>query len=176
MKKVKPIKEEIYQYLLQYREELPEWLANFKEGDPLSFKTVISSRIAYYPGFQRVGSVLVIGNKSQIVHSFIHTDYLNNYNQDVKQLKDIAGYHSIGHFEWDEEDLFPNRRKTHGKEFKTMLPANTFQRRAPHHYLTEILERNDCKNDDWGSKKNCGHNINGGWYRFLLSIIYKQIA
>ena len=140
-------------YLRQYREEVPEWLTNYKPGDDFSFDDVVEGRLAYYPGFGRDGSMLYVGNKSHIVHSFIHTDYLNNYFDDVKQLKNIAGYHSIAHVEWDKDQIFPQGRKPHGIDFKTILPFNTFLRTEPYHYITEILERNSDKDDNWGAKR-----------------------
>lgn len=144
---------EMYHYLAQYKEELPEWLSSYKEGDELKFEDVISSRLAYYPGFGDDGSMLMIGNRSHAIHSFIHTDYLNEYRTDIRQLNNIAGYHSIAHFEWSKDQIFPTGKKPHGIEFKTMLPAKTFLRKGRHHYITEILERNPEKDESWGSKR-----------------------
>ena len=42
---------EMYEYLKQYMEEIPEWLINYKPGEGFRFEDVIEGRLAYYPGF-----------------------------------------------------------------------------------------------------------------------------
>lgn len=98
---------EMHKYLKQYREEVPEWLTNYKPGDIIAFRDVISSRIAYYPGFYKDGSLLKAVNPSQAVHSYIFADYWNSKELNLKQLDNVKGYCKIGHIDWEEEDILP---------------------------------------------------------------------
>ena len=62
-------------FLSNYREEAPAWLENYLHGEDISFKDLMSSRVAYYPGSGYDGGLIKIGNKSHSVHSFLYVDY-----------------------------------------------------------------------------------------------------
>ena len=91
---------EMYEYLKQYGEEIPEWLINYKSGEDFRFEDVIEGRLAYYPGFGYDGTMLTVGNKSHAVHSFVHTDYMNTRDNVERQINHVRGYHVIGRKEW----------------------------------------------------------------------------
>ena len=66
---------EMHQYLKNYREEIPAWLKNYTRGEKITFKDIMSSRVAYYPGSGHDGMLMRVGNMSHSVHSFLYVDY-----------------------------------------------------------------------------------------------------
>ena len=38
------------EYLSNYREEEPAWIGNYLRGQQITFRDIMSSRVAYYPG------------------------------------------------------------------------------------------------------------------------------
>ena len=144
---------EMHEYLRQYEEEVPHWLNGYKEGDNISFKDVISSRIAYYPGFWRDGTMLKVGNMSHSVHSFIHLDYLNKYDEDMSQVNKLPGYRSIGHFDWTIEDLLPNGLSTFQTDYRLRENPDMWTEDSDNHYFTEIMERLSYKDETYGAER-----------------------
>ena len=94
-------------YLSNYREEVPAWLENYLHGGKISFKDLMSSRVAYYPGSGDDGGLIKIGNKSHSVHSFLYVDYGVRKKELENEISTILGYHQIGQIEWTEADLLP---------------------------------------------------------------------
>ena len=86
-------------YLSQYREEIPAWLQNYSNGEKITFKDIMSSRVAYYPGSGYDGTLMKVGNMSHSVHSFLYVDYMlkkSDLEAHIAQQDSIRGYHSIG--------------------------------------------------------------------------------
>ena len=134
----------IAEYLSQFPEDMPEWLAEYRPADKISFANVMSSRIAYYPGFGSDGTLLEAVNPSHSVHSYIFTDYLNKRNYDLVQLRNIKGYHSIGHVDWEWEEIMPNGDFPLNVKYRFELEPEFFSKHQPNqHYMTEIYERNE---------------------------------
>ena len=149
---VSPTAREMYDYLSDFREEMPDWLKKYKPGDSLIFQDIMACRTSYYPGFWRDGSMLLTANRSHAVHSHIHLDYMNEYEEDLAQVNMITGYHSIGHIVWDLRDILPAGRYPLNVEFNTWTTPDTFCNRHPH-FFTEILERDDDKDDSHGAER-----------------------
>lgn len=145
---------EIFEYLSQYREEIPDWIRNYSQETKITFADVMSGRTSYYPGFGRDGSMLEAANRSHAVHSHIHLDYWNSREDDIRQVSRIRGYHSIGHIEWKISDILPLGFYRHNARRKPMMPRGNFfsNGRAPH-YFTEILERDDAYDDSHGAQR-----------------------
>ena len=99
------------EYLSKFREEEPAWIKRYLHGEQITFKDIMSSRVAYYPGSGYDGTLLKVGNMSHSVHSFLYVDYgisrkeLENH---LAQKNSIRGYHPIGRIEWEESNLLPN--------------------------------------------------------------------
>ena len=94
-------------FLSNYREEAPAWLESYLHGEDISFKDLMSSRVAYYPGSGYDGGLMKIGNKSHSVHSFLYVDYGVRKKELENEISTILGYHQIGQIEWTEADLLP---------------------------------------------------------------------
>lgn len=145
---------EIFEYLNQYREEIPEWIRNYSPEKKITFRDVMSGRTSYYPGFGRDGSLLEAANRSHAVHSHIHLDYWNKRKEDIRQVGRIKGYHSIGHIEWKISDILPLGFYRHNNHRSSVRHGSGFisTRRAPH-YFTDILERNPEYDDSHGAER-----------------------
>lgn len=149
---ISPSAKEMYDYLSGFREEVPEWLLRYKPGDTISFQDIMSGRTSYYPGFWKDGSMLMTANMSHSVHSHIHLDYMNKYEEDIQQVNKIKGYHSIGHIKWTIEDILPDGRNPLNVDYKTAQRPDFF-RSSKTYYFTEILERDRDKDDSHGAKR-----------------------
>lgn len=148
-------KAQLVSYLAQYKEEMPLWLKNYTGGNKVDFKDVMSSQIGYYPGSEYDGTLIEIGNRSHSIHSFLHVDYLLAKSDLIEHLSkpnSIYGYHSIGRIEWQEKDLVPNGQ--HVMQLNRLRGRNpvAFKPEQPYCF-TEILERDDNRDDSWGAKR-----------------------
>ena len=63
------------QYLRRHAEEIPGWLANFKEGDRFPRDAFFRSRVGYYPGAGSDGSMVRLFNRTHACHCFAYVDY-----------------------------------------------------------------------------------------------------
>ena len=63
------------EYLKTYREDMPQWLKDYKSGDFVPFTEFLAGRVGYYPGSYTDGTLIKVGNMSQSVHCFIQVDY-----------------------------------------------------------------------------------------------------
>lgn len=145
----------IISYLSQYKEEMPPWLKNYTDGSKVDFCDIMSSRIGYYPGSEYDGSLIEIGNSSHTIHSFLYVDYLLAKDDLIEHLEkpnSIHGYHRIGRIEWQEKDLIPNGpHSMHLNRLQGRDPM-AFDPERPYCF-TEILERDDNRDDYWGSER-----------------------
>ena len=150
--------EDMISYLSKYREETPAWLENYLHGGQITFKDIMSSRVAYYPGSGDDGSLMRIGNKSHSVHSFLYVDYgVKKEVLEERVENSIRGYHPIGQIEWHESDLMPNGqypidfviRPKHAKDGN----PNTFVDPNEKPYcFSVIMERDEDQNETRGAK------------------------
>ncbi len=169
---------EIHEYLKQYREEIPSWLATYKASDKISFKDIMSSRIGYYPGFGNDGSLLKVGNMSQAVHSFIHLDYLNTRENIIKQINHVQGYHPIGHIDWRPEDLLPNGPYPFDKYLNSRQREirDLFSKDSDHHIMTDILQRDFDRDDSHGSERIAITTISADGIEFYYQLFVKEYS
>ena len=89
----------VAEYLSNYREEEPTWLGRHLRNEQVTFKDIMSSRVAYYPGSGYDGTLMKVGNMSHSVHSFLYVDYLlkrSDLERHIAQKNSIRGYHPIG--------------------------------------------------------------------------------
>ena len=115
---------QIREYLVQYKEVLPEWLSNYERGKGMTFADVMSSRVAYYPGSGYDGTLIMVGNMSHSVHSYMYVDYGLRKEELVNHIecKGIRGYHSIGRIEWTERDIMPNGQYSYDDRTLRVVP------------------------------------------------------
>lgn len=144
--------EDMISYLSKFREEDPAWIENYLQGGQITFKDIMSSRVAFYPGYYQKcncdGTLIKVGNKSHSVHSFLYMDYKigrKKLEEHIFKPDSFHGYHSIGQIEWKESDLLPSNR---GHVFFKSL-RNIEE--TPFCFSC-IMERNGDKDDNWGAR------------------------
>lgn len=141
-------------YLSNYREETPAWLENYLQGEQITFKDLMSSRVGYYPGSGDDGSLIKIGNKSHSVHSFLYVDYgVRRAELEKRIANSFRGYHPIQQIEWYESDIISNNTdSTEIQEPKFGNPDTFFVKDEKPYYLSAIMERDKERDDSWGAQ------------------------
>ena len=151
---------EMHQYLKNYREEIPAWLKNYTRGEKITFKDIMSSRVAYYPGSGHDGMLMRVGNMSHSVHSFLYVDYglsKSGLEEHIAQENSIRGYHPIEKIEWKESDLMPNGQYQYPVDIMNQLrhrDPNAFVNKNERPYcFSVIMERDEDRDDTWGAER-----------------------
>ena len=141
-------------YLKTYREEMPQWLKDYKTGDFVPFSDIMAGRVGYYPGSWTDGTLIKVGNMSQSVHCFIQVDYWMEreyLNRHLAMPRCVYGYHEIGRVEWALEDVLP-----HGEhplpEVAKKCPKEWYDRDNPYYFLV-VFERDKNRDDSWGAER-----------------------
>ena len=132
----------VQEYLKEYREEMPQWLAEYKSGDQVSFSEFMNCRLGYYPGSGFDGNLVKVGNQSHAIHCFLHADYgiaRETLDQHLESGGCFAGYHSIGRVDWSDTVSIDSSHKSLIQE-------------EPYCFM-EIFERDLDKDDSWGAKR-----------------------
>ena len=141
---------DVISYLKNYREETPEWIENYLRGEQISFKDIMSSRVAYYPGYyQRCncdGSLIKVGNKSHSVHSFLYVDLVKRkvLEEQIAKENSFRGYHLFRQIEWQESDIMLSG------QHQIFKPVSNNQETP--YCFSIIMERNEDKDDAWGAE------------------------
>lgn len=145
--------EDVITYLNKYREETPAWLENYLHGEPITFKDIMSSRVGYYPGCGDDGTLMMIGNKSHSVHSFLYVDYgVRRAELEESVAKSIHGYHPVKRIEWQESDLISVDPDTLTEEHRFGDPATFFVKDEQPYYLSFIMQRDDDQDESRGAE------------------------
>ena len=143
---------EMTSYLGGFREETPAWIGEYLRGGHVTFKDIMSSRVAYYPGSGSDGTLFMVGNKSHSVHSFLYVDYGIGRNELNGQIDTISGYHQAGQIEWSEADLLPKGQYP----LDWWLPDPKFEpkvsTREQPYCFSVFLERDSDKDDSCGAE------------------------
>lgn len=151
----------IIDYLKNYKEDMPEWLLNYSEGNKLNFGEIMSSRTAYYPGCGDDGSLITLCSASHCCHSYIYVDYMVTPLEFLKQIETIRTYKILGLNEWEEQQIYPFGRAhfDYGSQDLDIFTSWYKFQYCPK-YFTVILERKGNKDESWG--------VN----RFALTFLY----
>ena len=152
-------------YLSKFCEGTPAWLEKYLHGEKLSFRDIMSSRVAYYPGSGYDGTLMKVGNMSHSVHSFLYVDYLlkrQDLENHIAQENSIRGYHPIEKIEWQEYDMMPHGQyPLYIKKRPAYANPNTFVDPDEKPYcFSLIMERDGDRDDSWGAE------------RFVISFLY----
>lgn len=139
-------------FLSNYREESPAWLENYLHGEDISFKDLMSSRVAYYPGSGDDGGLIKIGNKSHSVHSFLYVDYGVRKKELETKISTILRYHQIGQIEWTETDYLPNGQypiniNKRPNNHEVSMFGNAFIPDEKPYCFSAIMERNEDREE-----------------------------
>lgn len=142
-------------YLSQLREEIPQWLADYRPGDRVSFSDFMSGRVGYYPGSGLDGHLVKVGGMSYSVHCFLYVDYLETREHIVRELavNGFRGYHSIGRIDFSEEDMYPHGHHQLDVDIDLSGRISSMIPGAKPYCFLEILERDADKNDSWGAER-----------------------
>lgn len=147
-------------YLSKYREEIPAWLKNYPHSEKITFKDIMSSRVAYYPGSGHDGMLMKVGNMSHSVHSFLYVDYglsKSGLEDHIAQENSIRGYHPIGKIEWQESDLMPNGQYQYPVDIIAQLrhrdPYWFVDKNEKPYCFSVIMERDKDRYDTWGAER-----------------------
>lgn len=149
----------IEEYLSQHREDTPQWLSNYNSEAKITFTDIMSSRVGYYPGSGLDGNLIIVGNKSHALHSYLYVDYHIRKKELINEFSrpdSIRGYHSIGHIEWKATDILPNgpyriditRRPRNNEDPNFFVLSDE----TPY-CITEIMERDAALDDSWGAER-----------------------
>ena len=145
--------EDIISFLSKYREETPAWLENYLHGGQITFKDIMSSRVAYYPGSGDDGSLMKIGNKSHSVHSFLYVDYgVKKEVLEDRIANSIRGYHPIEWIKWQESDLITIDLDSTTEEHRFGDPSIFFVKDEPPYYISVIMQRDDDQDESRGAE------------------------
>lgn len=133
---------EVHEFLNEYKEEMPQWLREYKPGDQVSFADFMGGRVGYYPGAGYDGNLVRVCNKSHSVHCFLHADYGIGREEMEEHLAGpncLLGYHIIGKVDWSDT---------------VSVEGNRWLRPELEPYcFMAVFERNADKDDAWGAER-----------------------
>lgn len=146
------------EYLKQWAEEMPKWLAGYRTGDNVAFSDFMSGRIGYYPGSYFDGCLIETANKAHCLHSFLYVDYgvtREQVEEELSKDETIRGYHSIGRVEWSHKDLMPQGDYQLPIELLSLVkdPGAFIAENVLPFCIMEIYERNQDRDDSWGAER-----------------------
>ena len=100
---------EYYKTLANNHEPLPNWLANYKIGDKVDLREVLSHRVLYYPGAYKDGQPIKGLNITHTLHTYLYADYLLGHKDilDIFENDRLSGYKPYDIIEFPIEDLMP---------------------------------------------------------------------
>lgn len=145
-------------YLLRrHREDCPDWLKNFKQGDRFDRQQFFGSRLVYYPGSGSDGHAVKLFGSTHSAHCFVYVDYLFKQSQVKAHLNGdhegydgpFRGYHQLARLTLSEADLAPEGWVQHLHNLERTRFSNDFE---PYAFL-EILERDDEFDDAHGAHR-----------------------
>lgn len=96
-------------YLRLQPEELPSWLLKYKNGATVDFKTIMSSRVVYYPGAGYDGQPVATFNQGHFAHVYLYVDYgvSKLYIKEQFIQPGFLGYQCIAIQDFVKTDLVP---------------------------------------------------------------------
>ncbi len=147
-------------YLKQWREDMPEWLADYRTGDKVAFSDFMSGRVGFYPGAGYDGFLIETANQAHCLHSYLYVDYdcrrtHEKVEYELIKKDSIRGYHSIGRVEWSHDDLMPQGDYHLPIELSTsrLNPDTFLEKKIQPFCMMEIYERDQDRDDSWGAER-----------------------
>lgn len=142
----------IYQFLDSFKEEIPEWLANFTAESTFSADHFFNSRTVFYPGVGTDGHAVKVFGSTHTAHCFVLADYMLQRNNVVEALDhpqhSFAGYKSLFRTNLEEHQLTPRGWQSHlmPHDFqdaygRTINPGGFARTKSNPYAILEILAR-----------------------------------
>jgi hypothetical protein len=146
------------QYLARFREDVPDWLANYNPGDPFPVREALGSRIVFYPGSEFDGQPVKLFGSTHTAHVFFYVDYAVSKERITEELDGryrFRGYHTLARIDLAEQDLIEQQwcPHVHPDELRPNMYWFSEGRDFAPFGFVEILERNDGFGDDHGAKR-----------------------
>ena len=89
----------------EWREPMPEWLEQYRKGQPLPLKEFLQSRTVFYPAAGHDGHPVQMFNSSHSAHCFIFVDYALDVDKE-HVTDELRGPHGFrGYTILDERDV-----------------------------------------------------------------------
>lgn len=141
------------EYLIHYKEQIPDWLANFNKNNIFRIKDFCRSRVVFVAGSGLDGSPVKIFGSAHFAHCYLYTDYGLTREEIIAELDSpigkFRGYSSLYRVPLAEDSLTPNGWKPHLT--RAEMPQYEFARAKLKPYaFAEVLERDANFDDQWG--------------------------
>ena len=150
------------EYLEQYREDVPEWLKEYRRGGSRPLADFLRSRIVYYPGARMDSDPVEVFGASHSAHCFIYADYMLAKEELLEELhaNGFWGYDVLEEVSFSESEVMraiPWRRHFLSEaELREAARGTAEMReytRSEPYALLVILERRLHFSDDHGPER-----------------------
>ena len=98
------------------KEEMPQWLKEYRRGDKLNFDEIFKHRVVFYPGSYKDGQPIKTFNKAHYAHTYLYVDYMlkeDDLIMTLRQNECFAGYELFDCRNVTQEMLLPSGWKPH---------------------------------------------------------------
>jgi len=147
----------VYEYLKDYSEAMPPWLASYRSGDGFDRAKFFGSRVVYYPGHGSDGHPVKVFGSTATAHCFVLVDY--SYEESVlrqdllSKKRGFKGYRCLDLISVTEHQLTPSGWQPSvaltPREQRAADHAKKAWARPPYGLLA-ILEREDEFTEEHG--------------------------
>lgn len=137
---------------LNCSEELPRWLANFKQGNQFPRQDFFNSRVVFYPGSGIDAHPVRLFGSSHSAHCFLYADYSQSRKALMQRLDNprqcFKGYHTLTRVHLRQNDLVNHwTSHVHPTEFNYAYAS------VPPFGFFEVLERDPDFDDEHGGNR-----------------------
>lgn len=146
-----------HEYLTQFREPVPRWLANFNPSDPFNAQDFLKSRVVFYPGSATDGHAIKLFGSTHSCHCFVYVDYWISKDEMVANLEhprhSVLGYRTLERIELQMNDLAPKGWTQHVDYRQEIRERPWTYDRAQSYGFVEILARLEEFDDSHGAER-----------------------
>jgi len=145
----------IVNYLRRQPEKMPDWLLNYKKGKRIEFKTIMASRVVYYPGSGFDGQPVATFNEGLYAHVYLYVDYgvEQNYTKEQFIQSGFLGYRCIDIQDFEKKDLVQSPSKPFFNLSKTQMENMKSSTRGKGFGFVGFFERLPSFDDKHGVKR-----------------------
>lgn len=99
----------MYYSLKQDIEEMPNWLRDYKLGDKINLREVLSNRVLFYPGAGTDGQPIKAFNTTHTLHTYLYSDYWMSLDgaRRIYENDKVKGYVPYDIIMFPIEELMP---------------------------------------------------------------------